>query len=264
MPPAKPIVSDLGAPPSLDWIPLERLVVDKRYQRALGVKNERHVRRISSGFRWNRYQPIVVTEAGDNFAVIDGQHRLAAARLHPKIDSLPCYVVDAPTVADQAEIFISANMDRIGVGRIHQFWAAHAADADWAVRIHRLCAGAGVEISRTPRSNLPPRTTVATFTIQKLFPLGDDAIASALSMLMASHGDTPDTFRSATIAALARIAAGEGFDQSRMVQILAGLDLTEQLARAKAKRATAGGKLELALEEILRKKYDRRVGGAAR
>lgn len=84
MPPAKPIVSDLGAPPSLDWIPLERLVVDKRYQRALGVKNERHVRRISSGFRWNRYQPIVVTEAGDNFAVIDGQHRLAAARLQAR------------------------------------------------------------------------------------------------------------------------------------------------------------------------------------
>ncbi len=261
---AKIVASNLGAPPSLDWIPLDRLTIDSRYQRALGNKNERHVRRIVAHFSWNRYQPIVVTESGDKFAVIDGQHRLAAAVLHPKIDSLPCYVVDAPTVADQAAIFIAANTDRIALGRIHQFWAAHAAGAEWAVRIHKLCEGAGVEISRTPRSNLPPLTTVATFTIQKLFPLGDDAIASALALLVESHRDTADVFRSATIAALARIAAEQDFDFAGMVKVLRDLDLTEQLARAKAKKATKGGKLEVALEDILRKRYDRRTGGGRR
>jgi len=132
------------------------------------------------------------------------------------------------------------------------------------VRIHKLCKGAGVEISRTPRSNLPPLTTVATFTIQKLFPLGDNAIASALALLVESHGDTADVFRSATIAALARIAAEQDFDFAGMVKVLRDLDLTEQLARAKAKKATKGGKLEVALEDILRKRYDRRTGGGRR
>ena len=256
------VSADIGPPPSLEWIELDRLTIDRRYQRVMGQKNERHVRRIVRAFSWNHYQPIIVTESGEKFAVIDGQHRLAAARAHPAIDRLPCYVVDAPDVETQAGIFIAANTQRIGLGRIHQFWAAHAARAAWAVRIFKLCSAAGVEISRTPRSNLPARTTVATFTLQKLFPLGDEAIAAALRMLMASHRDTPDVFRSATIAALARIAQAEpAFDEAGMTRVLAGLDLSEQLGVAKAARATRGGKLEAAMEVVLRRHYDRRAKG---
>jgi hypothetical protein len=62
-----------------------------------------HINRILRGFNWNRYQPIVVTEQDDGrYAVIDGQHRLEAAKKHPLIDSLPCYIIDAPDLAAQA------------------------------------------------------------------------------------------------------------------------------------------------------------------
>ncbi len=253
---SKPVV-ELGTPPSLDWIALERLTVDKRYQRAMGEKNQRHVRRIAGAFRWNYYQPIIVTESGSQYAVIDGQHRLAAAKLHPKITALPCYIVDAPDVATQAGIFVATNSQRIGLSRIQKFWAAQAAGTDWALSIHKLCADAGVTILRGPPSYvLPPRSTLATYTLQKLLPLGRQVLADALGVLVATHGETTNALRSPTIAAVTRIVKAEPavVASGRLARGLKRLDLDQTINEAKTNRVTGGGSLEAALERVLRQR----------
>src|SRR5204863_682415 len=129
------------------WPALGLLEVDRRYQREIGQSGNAHINRILRGFNWNRYQPIVVTEAGvGRYAVIDGQHRLEAARKHPLIDSLPCYVIDAPDVAVQAEIFVSVNSDRRGLTGLQKYWASVAAGNPEAVALATVCAAAGVTI----------------------------------------------------------------------------------------------------------------------
>lgn len=117
--------TDLGARPKVVWLDLALLVVDQRYQREVNV---RHVNRIVRAFNWNCYQPIVVCEREDGtYAVIDGQHRLEAAKKHPLVDALPCYIIDAPDVQRQAAIFVAVNSVRRGLSSWQKFNGARAA-----------------------------------------------------------------------------------------------------------------------------------------
>lgn len=256
---------DLGPAPTLAWIEIDKLSIDRRYQREMGKGNWAHVNRIMREWNWLHYQPVVVAPVagsregtGGGFVVIDGQHRLEAARKHPAIDRLPCYVVAAPDVALQARAFVELNARRIGVTRLQRFWAAHAAQEPVARRIHRICADAGVTITRSG-GMLPPKTTFATFTIEKLLPLGGGAIATALKILVETHGDERDAFKSPLIFALTQIAAGKTFSRARLVEVLKAVDLDKLLGGAKSWRAENGGTLEKATERELRQIYDRRA-----
>jgi hypothetical protein len=139
--------TDLGTKPRVVWLDLGLLDVDRRYQREITGGGEAHINRILRGFNWNRYQPIVVTEQADGrYAVIDGQHRLEAAKKHPLIDSLPCYIIDAPDLAAQAEIFVAVNSDRRALTGLQKFWASVAAGNREAAALVKACEAAGVTI----------------------------------------------------------------------------------------------------------------------
>lgn len=248
---------DLGPAPRLDWLPLTDLSIDRRYQREMGKGNWAHANRIMREWNWLHYQPIVVAPAaeGGGFMVIDGQHRLEAARKHPRIDRLPCYIVEAGDVALQAEAFVALNARRIGVTRLQRFWAAHAAGDKVAARVHRICADAGVTIARSA-GVLPPRTTYATFTIEKLLPLGSGPVRTALQVLAETHGQRHDAFKSPLIFGLTQICAGKVFSRPRLVQALRGTDLNRLIADAKSWQAENRGTLEKATERALRQRYE--------
>ena len=236
--------TDLGAKPRVVWIALGQLVVDKTYQREIGGAGVTHVNHLLREFNWNCYQPIIVGEREDGrFAVIDGQHRLEAARKHPLIDELPCYVVDAPGVAAQASIFAAVNGRRLALTSQQKFWAAHAGGDAKAIEVARLCAVAGVAILRSPPStDIAARSILAPFTLQKLVrQVGTEAVGLALELLAETHGETPNAFRSPTVAALCRIATGKGFASQRTKRALRQLDLDRLYDDARRDRVTGGG-----------------------
>lgn len=250
--------TDLGPPPRLEWLPVAELGVDRRYQREMGSANWAHVNRILREWTWLHYQPIVVapraggaTDGGARYVVVDGQHRLEAARKHPLIDTLPCYVVDAADVAQQAKAFVALNARRIGVTRLQRFWAAHAAGETTAKLIHRICSDAGVTITKSG-GLLPPKTTFATFTIEKLLPIGGGYVTTALKILAETHGTQHDVFKSAWIYALTFIVAGKDFDRVRLVKAMTGLDLAQVANAARSARAKSGGSMEKAVLAELR------------
>lgn len=247
---------DIGPAPRLDWLPLDQLSVDRRYQRDMGKDNWAQVNRIVREWTWLHYQPIVVAPAaeGEGFVVIDGQHRLEAARKHPKIDRLPCYIVDAPDVAMQARAFVALNARRIGVTRLQRFWAAHAAGEATARKIHKVCTEAGVAITKTG-GLLPPRTTFATFTIEKLLPLGGRHVTTALKIIGEAHGDKPDVFKSSLIFAATQIVAAEPFVRRHLVEALASIAPDALTASAKTRRARHGGSMEKAMQHELQARY---------
>lgn len=254
--------ADLGVPPRLEWIAVDRLTVDHRYQREMGEKNWSHANRILREFNWSFYQPICVAPAptGDVFIVIDGQHRLEAARKHPLIDQLPCYVVEATDIAAQARAFVAFNSRRIGITRLHRFWAAEAAGDLTARRIVGLCEKAGVRIVRGPQ-RLPPCATYATLTIEKLLPLGDAAVSAGLRILVEAQGEAEEAFKGCNVAAVVRMVSslGRDLDRKALVEVLADLDLEDEIHHARVVRAREGGTVELRLEERLRRRYERRV-----
>lgn len=254
--------ADLGVEPRLEWIAVDQLTVDHRYQREMGERNWSHAHRILREFNWAYYQPICVAPApaGAGFIVIDGQHRLEAARKHPLIDTLPCYVVEATDIAAQARAFVAFNSRRIGITRLHRFWAAEAAGDLTARRIAGLCKRAGVRIVRAPQ-RLPACATYATLTIEKLLPLGDAAISAGLGILVEAQGEAEEAFKGCNVAAVVRLVAslGRGLNRKALVEVLSELDLEDEIHRARVTRARDGGTVELRLEERLRRRYERRV-----
>lgn len=265
---APPKLSDPGSRPSLKWIALDQLVVDQNYQRQVKKDGRAGINRIAREFNWRKFQPLVVAPVNkDRYAVIDGQHRLGGARMRPDIPELPCYVVDAPDIAAQAGAFVALNSDRIGVSRVDRFWASVASGDAIARRIKAVCDKAGVRIARTQTSAqlLAPRETASTATLEKLLLFGDRFLVEGLKLLAEAQPTASGAFTSAAMSASVRLLAlhDPRVDRARLVQALKGLDLVDEIAKAKAYRAVARGTLEDALLLIFIKAYNR-VGSGGR
>lgn len=264
--PPKPVVSlhstDLGAKPRVVWLDLGLLTIDKRYQRDIGEGGRAHVAQILKSFNWNCYQPIIVTENADGtYPVIDGQHRLEAAKRHPLIDSLPCYIIDAPEVSKQAQIFVAVNSNRRGLTSAQRFWASHAAGEASAVALADICKANGVTILRgPPGTQIPPLAILGPLVCQRLVvKFGARALREAITLLAESHATTPGAFRSSTIGALVRIAADKaGYSREGLRRVLVATDLSKLLGEA-ASLISGGGvsSLTLGTEKLLRAKMGR-------
>lgn len=249
--------ADLGARPRVVWLDLALLTVDKSYQREIGKHGAAHVNRILLAFNWNCYQPIVVSERDDGtYAVIDGQHRLEAAKRHPLIDSLPCYIIDAADAAKQAAIFVAVNSRRIALTSLQQFHAAVAARQPEAMVAAGLCADAGVTILKSPPSyDIPPRSIISPFTLLKMVrQVGRPAVATAIKILAETHPATLNAFRSPTIAALCRVIADPKIDGAKVRTVLAATDLDRFYDDTRNDRTQNGGTLETAAERVLRER----------
>lgn len=53
-----------GPQPRLVWVPPTSLLVDETYQRGLSKESYRLIRKLATGFAWNRMKPPVVVDTG--------------------------------------------------------------------------------------------------------------------------------------------------------------------------------------------------------
>ena len=218
--------TELGTKPRVVWLDLALLDVDRRYQREINGHGEAHINRILRGFNWNCYQPIIVTETeGGRFAVIDGQHRLEAAKKHPLIDSLPCYIIDAPDVAVQAQIFVSVNSDRRALTSLQKFWATWAGGNIDAKALVDACEAAGVTIPRVPPTGgLQARMLLGpTVALRLVARWGRPAVIAAIGMLAEAWPEARTAFRIANLTALATIASTP-YSRNRLVTAMKATD----------------------------------------
>lgn len=134
-----------GPAPMLQWIALDKLVIDERYQRPLAKGNWKSIETIAANFRWSRFGPVLVAPIeGGMFAVIDGQHRVHAAALCG-ITDVPAMVVQVG-IEEQSRSFAWINSQAIRVTVFHVFKAAVAAGEDWAVRAEGAVSAAGCRL----------------------------------------------------------------------------------------------------------------------
>ncbi len=261
---SKEYSTTLGTRPLVVWLDLGLLIVDRKYQRDINQHGNAHINNIRRSFNWNCYQPIIVAERPDGkYGIIDGQHRFMAALTHPLIKELPCYVIDAPDVAQQAEVFVAVNSVRKSLTSQQKFFAALAAGKPGAVAFSRICADAGITILRAaPGRVLPPRSVLSPIVCQKLVERwGGQPVRRAIELLVAVHPETPGAFRGSTIAALTRIAwSDSGPIFAKLAKIIAGDGLDRIYTDAfKLARNGGVGSMIAATEKILR---DRAKGEA--
>lgn len=131
----------------LQYCTPSQLRVDPAYQRQLDDRSARLIRTIASRWDWRLCQPLSVACRQDGrLFVVDGQHRLEAARMRGDIQQLPCVVTHSTSAADEAQAFVALNQSRRPLTAYALFNAAVAGGDEQAVTLARLIASAGLQI----------------------------------------------------------------------------------------------------------------------
>jgi hypothetical protein len=144
----------LGNLPALQYLLPAQLSIDPAYQRSIeGEGSQRLIRKIAQFWNWDLCQPLVVSRRDDGaLYVIDGQHRLEAARLRGDIAQLPAVVVQYAAMADEAASFVHLNEARRPLTKLEVFKAAVASgDTESCAIVAAMEAGG---LSLAPHANI--------------------------------------------------------------------------------------------------------------
>lgn len=155
---------DPGEVPALDWIDKTLITVDPLYQRPLDAERAATIAR---AFSWRSFGALVVVPAGDGYHVTDGQHRLEAAKLHPKVTHVPAVIVKAEAIQSQAGMFVDINKNRKNVTGLELFFAELAAGTGNAAETLKAAKAAGIRIPKYP-GNYKPNDTIAVGALQAI------------------------------------------------------------------------------------------------
>ena len=142
-----------GEKPVLEWVPLDKMGIDSSYQRSLDSPiSQSLIRRIAQFWDWNLCQPLTVARrVFGPLRVVDGQHRLAAARLRGDIEALPCVIAAYASAGDEAAAFVALNQQRRPLVKLDLFKAALAAEDQTAVALSQMILNAGLTVA--PHTN---------------------------------------------------------------------------------------------------------------
>jgi len=159
------MLPDPGEVPVLDWIDKSLVDADPLYQRPL---DQNRVDGILNAFSWRSFGAIVIVPQPDGrYHATDGQHRLEAAKRHPKVTFVPAVIVNAEDVPAEASIFVEINKNRKNVSPLELFFAQLAAGDDSALAVQQACQAAGVRVPKHP-GNFKPNDCVAVNALANL------------------------------------------------------------------------------------------------
>ena len=102
-----------AALPVFKWVAPRALLVEEAYQRDLGDKSVRLIRKIVAGWDWTAMKPPICARRPDGaLVVIDGQHTAMAAASHPEIKEIPVMIVEADTIVRRRSSSTTATASR--------------------------------------------------------------------------------------------------------------------------------------------------------
>ncbi len=160
-----------GLIPVLQYCLPEQLSVDPDYQRSIeNGRSAKLIRTIAQAWNWELCQPLVVNRRLDGaLYVIDGQHRLAAARLRGDIAQLPCVITTLADPALEAERFVAFNSRRKPLTPLEIYRAALASGDPKAKLVATLVEKNGFTVSKTSNNQqCKPDTLTNPRGIEKL------------------------------------------------------------------------------------------------
>ncbi|HYD98386.1 MAG TPA: DUF6551 family protein [Alphaproteobacteria bacterium] len=258
--------AEIGPEPRLEWLPLDLLYVDPRYQREIARRSAALIRTIVEQFHWSKYQPPTVTAVDGRYAIIDGQHRVEAARLHPLVDAVPCYVVVAETVRDQAQGFLAINGDRLPVAKPEMHHAQVAAGDPDALHLQAICDQAEVAIPRRymTREQMKPRQFSSIHAAKDgLKRYGDRPVLEALRLLGRVSEHEGESLRAPLIRCLIRlfwVYRDHPIDSERLFRVITKHSTEELQEQGKAYGRLFHADSTDAIREAIVKAYNKGVG----
>lgn len=128
-----------------------QLQVDHTYQRNA---NEMKLIAIAKDWSWIACGAIVVADREGVLFVVDGQHRVLAARKRSDISELPCLVFKTHEAKQEAKGFLAAQTQRKPITSVEKFRALVTVEDQAALLVQELLNSAG----KTPGSGMSPNS----------------------------------------------------------------------------------------------------------
>lgn len=226
---------DLGAKPTLAWLPLAELHVDHTYQHTVeGRASSKLIRHIAASFSWPLFGAVTAARGPQGYFLVDGQHRAEGAR-QAGVTEVPAIIIDAVDARAQARAFLGTNYRRISVNPYAIFHAEVVAGEEKAARTARVIAAAGVAVPRSPlqADRLKPNQTLAIgYIARAIKQFGEWETTHALKTLLAVARGTPGCLRSHLILATAEMMVGSDTQRTEVAATLKriGINALEEAA----------------------------------
>lgn len=176
----------IGSPPAPQFALVDQLQVDDSYQRSIeGGASQKLIVKIAENWDWRLCLPLIVSRRDGSLYVIDGQHRLEAAKLRGDIRDLPVVVFDFDDPRAEAELFVQANRSRRAMSKLDDFHAAVIAGDAKAVAVNDVVTAAGLAVGRIQAWQYwKPGEVVFVTAIQRaLHSQGKAIVEQALGMI---------------------------------------------------------------------------------
>lgn len=251
----------LGRRPSLENRTIAELRIDPSYQRSVETgASQALIRRIAQHWDWGLFQPLVVARRDDGtFWVVDGQHRLAAARLRNDMYDLPCVVTQYASAGDEAATFVALNVQRRPLSALDLFNAAVTANDESATEIALMISAAGLALAPHTNSTAWKPGMVANIAgIQAAHRThGKKATARALRVLAVAFEGQVLVYAGTIFPGIARLIAETAADleDQLLASVLAGATQKEWCADIELHKVNAEVTRPIAAHAVIRAAY---------
>jgi hypothetical protein len=142
-------LKDIGLknkPGKLFEIEKNALTIEQSYQRQ---SSESDVGKIAGNWFWPALGTIVVSHRNGQYYVVDGQHRVLAAKMRDDVEMLPCIVHEGMSVEEEAAMFYLLNNNRRTPTAIEKFKAILAANDDNARYVNSELTKRGFVVAKS-------------------------------------------------------------------------------------------------------------------
>lgn len=259
------VKGDIG---QLQTIPISQLFVDSEYQRAVSQGSVKNIKRICAQFDWSKFLPVIVTQDGDRFSIVDGQHRTTAAATIG-IEAVPCYILSC-TPAEAAAAFAAINGNVTPVQPIDLWFAELAAKKPEAIALQRVLDAASVKVTRKKEGFLAGETRSITVLQRALDFYGSAILTTILQCIVETSDGNPGMLFGAMINGIGRAIRTKPevlADPARLFDVFDDIDLSELLYSAKIESARSGNPVQFIITRqinaALKGGHGREVANAA-
>lgn len=243
-----------GTPPTIEWRSVDDLAVDSHYQRAAEAAM---VQKIAAAWDWRLCAPLTVSRRIDppGFFVIDGQHRLEAAKRRGDIPHLPCIISTFGSIAEEAGCFVAVNTSGRRVTPLDTFRAQLAAGDERAVEVSEIIHAAGLTIARhTNHTAWKPGQIAAVSGVRgAVVNYGPTVTRQALDTIAHAWPDEVLQYAGAILSGLYRLFAKPpaGFDGTRFNDVLRSRRQSDWFSACLRRQAKHGEMRESAMHYAL-------------
>lgn len=241
-------------------VSVDEVFVDHTYQRELDKPRARTL-----AAAWDRRLAgiIEVSDRGEDsyprYAVIDGQHRWAAAQLVDPPPILVANVHDGLAIADEAALFDKLNRERRRITTWDHWHARKAAGDKTVLAIEAAVARTGLRIHNQPSAGNVRCTT----TLEKIHAFGGARlIEHTLRIIVDVWGYRLDGFDAPLVHGLALVLhhLAEPLDEARLIEALLDVPPRQVKTQALALRDITTGTQPVLVAIAVMGLYNRRPG----